>query len=1026
MSLSERAVRRPITTYMAFLAVVVIGVVSLSRLAIDLLPEIDFPAISVFTTYEGVGPEEMETLITRPVEEAVSTVQGLDRIESYSAEGRSRVQLRFSWGTSLDTALNDVRAAVERIREDLPEEADAPVVFKFDLSSFPVMMLTLSGKQESWRLRQLADEKIRYRLERVEGVAAANVRGGYKREIHVELDANRLAALGLTAAQVAAALKRDNVNLPAGDVRSRGREVIVRTLGEYQDLAQMGNVVVTDRDGSPVRVRDLGTVKDSHEDPVNDVYVDGEPSIRLAISKLPGANTVEVADRVRREVARINQEMPNIKLRALFDTSDYIQQSIANVEQGVLYGAGLAVFVLLFFLRNVRATAVVATAIPIATVGTFALMYLGGFTLNMISFGGLALGIGMLVDNAIVIQENIQRHRERGSPPREAAIRGSSEVATAIVASTMTTLCIFLPVIFVGGFAQIFFGQMAYVVSFALICALAAALTLVPVLASRGRRELREPGKLARRMGRWLEGMEGGYAGLLRRALGRRKTVFAVATLLFLGSLTLFPLVGTELMPMDDQGEVRIEAELPVGAPLERTTAVMLEAERVIRKQVPETDAIMSISGPPGFWSDAGSNAASMRVGLVPLARRSRSSEEVAAALRAPLSRIPDFKAQVRAGEGLWIFRILRGGGERLAVEIRGFDLQTGSRLATQVAAVVRKVPGVTDVDIDRKEGNQEAVIHIDADKASNLGLSVGGIADTVSTYVLGRAATYFRDGGDEFRILVRLREGDRYSADQLGNLPIITPKGDRITLADVASIGRRQGPLVIRRLNQERIVTVNAGYAGADLGTVAQAIQEQLDRISRPEGFSVTFGGELTEQRKTFGELLVGLLLALALVYMVMASLFESLLHPLVMLLSIPFAVIGVALALVTTGTTLNVNSFLGMIVLVGIVVNNAIVLVDYINLLRREQGMEMMQAVVEAGRRRLRPILMTTLTTVLALLPVAIGIGEGAELQASLARVVVGGLLTSSLITLVFVPTLYVSLERLRARFRRDDEAA
>jgi HAE1 family hydrophobic/amphiphilic exporter-1 len=1025
MSLSERAVRRPVTTSMVFLTVVVMGVVSLSRLAIDLLPEIDFPSISVFTTYEGVGPEEMETLITRPVEEAVSTVQGLDRIESYSAEGRSRVQLRFTWGVSLDTALNDVRAAVERIRDDLPEEAETPVVFKFDLSSFPIMMLTLSGKQQSWRLRQLAEEKIKYRLERVEGVAAVNVRGGDKREIHIHLDANRLAALGLTAGQVAAALRRDNVNLPAGDVRSRGREVIVRTLGEYQNLEQMGRVVVATRDGSPVRVRDLGKVEDGQEDPVNAVFVDGTPSIRLSVSKLPGANTVEVAGRVRRELKRVRADYPEIQLRSRFDTSDYIQDSISNVEQGVLFGAGLAVFVLLFFLRSVRATAVVATAIPIAAVGTFALMYLGGFTLNMISFGGLALGIGLLVDNAIVIQENIQRHRELGEPPREAAIRGSGEVATAIVASTMTTLCIFLPVIFVGGFARVFFGQMAYVVSFALICALAVALTLVPVLSSKGRERIREPGRLARRMGGALERMEARYAALLRRALGRRKTVFILANLLFFGSLALLPLVGTELMPMGDQGEIQVEAELPVGTPLEQTARVMRRAERAIRSSAPEVDAVMSVAGPPGFWSDAGSNAASLRISLVDLDRRTRSSEEVADALRSPLGRIPDFKARVRASEGLWIFRILRGGGERLAVEIRGFDLETGSRLARRVADAIKEVPGVTDVDVDRKEGSQEAVIQIDADKASNLGLSVGGIARTVSTYVLGTAATYFREGGDEFRILVRLREADRRSADQLGSLPIITPKGDRITLADVSSISRREGPLVIRRLNQERIVTVNAGYAGADLGTVVQGVRQRLETITRPEGFTVGLGGEVAEQRKTFGELLVGLLLALALVYMVMASLFESLLHPLVMLLSIPFAVIGVVLALLLTDTTLNVNSFLGMIVLVGIVVNNAIVLVDYINLLRRRDGQELIEAVVEAGRRRLRPILMTTFTTVLALMPVAIGIGEGSELQAPLGRVVVGGLLTSTLITLFFVPTLYVALERLRGQKRAAAQA-
>lgn len=1028
MKLSEHAVNRPVTTAMVFVAVVVIGAVSLTRLSIDLLPQIDFPSISVFTTYEGVGPVEMETLITRPVEEAVSTIQGLERVESFSAEGRSRVALRFSWGTQLDTALNDVRAAVERLRDDLPEEAETPVVFKFDLSSFPILYLTLSGDMESWRLRRLAEDVITYRLERVEGVAAADVRGGREREIHVELDGNRLSALGITPLEVSDALRRENVNVPAGDVIDDDQEVIVRTLGEFTNLEQMGSVVVTMRKGRPVRVRDLATITDGLEEPTNIVFVDGRPGIRIAISKLSDANTVEVADRVRREVEAINREMPEIQLRARFDTSEYIRDSISNVQQGVLFGAGLAIIVLLLFLRSLRATAIVGLAIPIAIVGTFALMYLGGFTLNMISFGGLALGTGMLVDNAIVILENIQRQREAGAEPKLAAIVGAREVSTAIVASTITTLCIFIPVVFVEGFAGIFFSQMAYVVSFALLCSLAVALTLVPVLASRGKktaapRENEKKGA-SDAIGRALERLENGYTRLLQRTIRWPKLVVLVALLLLGVAIFLSRYVGAELMPANDESEVRVQAEMPVGTPLERTAKVMQQVDEIVRESAPEMNATIWVAGPSGFWSSSGGNAASMRIELVDLDQRQRSSDAVAKALRPQLGAIPGLKARASEGQGFWLFRLLRGGDDRLAVNVRGYALADGTKLAARVANKMKAIPGVVNVDVDRREGAREAVVDVDPDRAADFGLSVGAVANVVSTYVLGKVATAYRDRGDEFRVLVKLREADRRRASQLEDLPLITPTGHRITLGDVATVTRREGPVTIRRLNQQRIVTVSGGLDGRDLGSVIEDLRPALDELrgrgdsmtKLPPGFTVSFGGEFEEQQETFGQLLIGLFLALALVYMVMASLFESFLHPLVMLASVPFGAIGVVATLLITGTTFNVYSFLGAIVLIGVVVNNAIVLLDYTNLLRREQGMALTDAVIEAGRRRLRPILMTTLTTSLALIPVAIGASEGGEMQAPLARVVVGGLLTSTLITLFLVPTLYMALEGFR----------
>ncbi|MBN2382116.1 efflux RND transporter permease subunit [bacterium] len=1025
MNLPEYAIDKPVTTFMVFVAVVLIGLVSLFRLSVDLMPEIEFPSISIFTTYEGVGPEEIETLITRPIEQSVSSVQGIDRVESFSSEGRSRVQLRFTWDTQLEDAMNDIRSAIERIRDQLPEDADSPSIFKFDLSSAPIMFLTLSGDMAEWKLRQFAEDTISYRLERLEGVASVDVRGGLKREIHVDLSADRLTSYSIDAAQVADALKRDNVNLPAGDAREQDHEIIVRTLGEFSSVKQMENVVVAYRDGSPIRVKDLGTVRDSYEEPTNTVLIDGKPGIRLSISKLSGANTVDVADRVKREVEVLNREFSQVQLRARFDTSEYIRQSISNVEHGISYGAVLAVIVLLLFLRSMSSTMIVAIAIPIAIIGTFGMMYLGDFTLNMITFGGLALGIGMMVDNSIVILENIQRHREAGKSGRAAAIIGSSEVARAITASTITTLCIFVPVIFISGFAGIFFSQMAYVVSFALICALFVALTLVPVLSARKRqRDKSSTGRIGRLVSVLEDlqtGLEHKYIALLRRVLSRRKTVYALALGLLIGSLWLLPLIDQELMPQGDQGEISINVELPVNTPLERTTQAVHEIEQILKRSIPEREVILAVAGPGGFFSEASSNSGSIRLSLVDLDQRKRSSDEVANATRPLLDTIPDLKARVRSSEGFFIFRILRGGEDRLTLEVRGHDLETGSEFATRIAAMMEATPGVVDVEIDRKEGNREMIIRIDPDKAADFGLSINSIGQVVSIYLLGKAATYYREAGDEYKVLVRLEEKDRLLTDQVARLPIITPNGEHISLEDVARISQRVSPISIRRLNQERIVTVSAGFAGRKLNAIIADLKARLREIVAPEGFSVTLGGEYEEQQKTFGQLLIGLFLAMALVYMVMASLFESFLHPFVMLLAIPFAIIGVILSLVLTGTTLNVYSFLGTIVLTGVVVNNAIVLVDYINLLRRDQTMPLIEAIIEGGRRRLRPILMTTLTTCLALFPVAIGSGEGGEMQAPLARVIVGGLLTSTFITLFLIPSLYSSIELIRQKHGR-----
>ncbi|MBA2663897.1 MAG: efflux RND transporter permease subunit [Bradymonadaceae bacterium] len=1030
MNLSKFAVYRPIFTTMVFLVILILGAVSFTRLQVDLLPEIDFPSLSVTTTYTGAGPEEIETLITRPIEQAVSTVEGIESLEGFSAEGRSRVALRFVWGTNLDSALNDVRAAIERVKMRLPDEADDPVVFKFDLNSFPIIFLALSGEMSEPELRQLAERQLAPRLERVEGVASVNVRGGVKRQIHVLLDSERLRAYNLAAVSVVDALRTENQNVPAGQLEQYDENVLIRILGENVDPLDLHDIIVaTKRDEGgrqvPVFLRDVARVVDTFEDPNNIVRINGVPGIRVSVSKQSGVNTVEVAERVRNELVFINRDYEGRAHLALInDTSEYIENSISNVQDSVLAGAVLAIFVLLFFLRNVRSTLIIALGIPISIIGIFTLMYYFDITLNLVSFGGVALGVGLLVDNAIVILENIYRKLEDGIEAKEAAIEGSREVSAAIIASTITTLVVFLPVIFLTGFAAIFFGQMAFVVSFALICSLAVALTLIPMLSSRFLRPARilETANSKDRdvIGRFLSAIEKTYGNLVDWCMSHPKITLSVALALLGGALALVPMVGTELLPEEDMSEVAISFELPVGTRVEVTEQEIQKLEALIPEAIPEMVNMQTIVGTPGFWSTSGGETASISAKLVPPHRRTRSSEEIALAV-SPLvtSLVPGAIVRVRAGGGLWIMRVLRGGGERLEVQVLGFDLATADRLAIEVRDRMVGIEGISGADISRKAGGSEVRVIPDRERLASLGLQPSVVARQLQTYMQGTRATVLRSEGDEFDVIVRLPRSERVGTDALLNVPIIIPGVGSTILGDVATLVEAEGPLTIERENQSRVVKVRAFMTGErNLGVMTAELRERLTDIEVPGDFSVLLKGETEEQEKTFAALLIGILLAVLLVYMVMAAQFESFLHPLFIMFSIPFAAIGVIVMLVATGTTFNIQSFMGCIMLTGIVVNNAIVLVDYINLLRNEHGMAVREAVSMSARRRLRPILMTTATTILALTPVALGLGEGGDSQAPLARAVVGGLFVSGAISLLIIPVIYNGVEGWRER--------
>jgi HAE1 family hydrophobic/amphiphilic exporter-1 len=1027
MSIAGTAVRRPIGTAMIYLGVLVVGAVALGRLSVDLLPDMDFPRVSVITTYEGVGAEEIETLITRPIEQAVSTIQGIDRIDSSTAEGISRVNLQFAWGSDLDVVVNDVRANLDRIAATLPEDAERPVIQKFDLSAVPVAQIGVSGSGDPRRIRHLADDAIARRLARLEGVAEASARGGRVREIQVELDAGKLVAFGISASEVELALQRDNRNVSAGDVRAAGREVLVRSVGEWRKADEIYDVLVREVEGRPVYIRDLATVRDSIREPNNEQWVNGEPGIAMSVSKQSGANTVEVVERVREEIERINRDYAGrIRLSMIEDSAYFIERSINNVRNGAMTGALLAVLVLLFFLRDVRATAVISTAIPVSILATFALMYFSGYTLNIISFGGLALGIGMLVDNGIVILENIYRKREQGVGAIEAAVQGTREVAPAVLAGTLTTVAVFAPVVFVSGFAGVFFGQMAGVISFSLFCSLVVAVTLVPAMSA----QVLAPGsgartgwsaKLSRSCGETIDAMESLYGRLVRRALETPGWVIACSIVLLLASIRGVSFVGMELMPEADEGAIDIDLEFPIGTPLERSAEIMPEVEARVRSVLREGEAASSLTsaGPEMWWMVGGAHEGEVELNLVPLSQRERGIREVMREIRKALSDLPDTQLRIRQGSANFFNRLIRGrSGERLAVDIRGHDREVATQLADRVTQAMLSVEGVTDARLDREEGLTEASILVDVVKAADLGLTRAEVAETIETYVLGRVATRLRQGGDEFDVRVQLQPSDRAHVDQLLSLPLVTPRGETVPLGSVARLEERLGPPSIERQDQERLIQVAAGIGDRPLDAIVSDLELRLADIPVPDGFTLAISGEHAEQEKTFGGLFVGILLAIFLVYTVMAVQFESLVHPLIIMASVPFAFVGVVATLAITGTTFNMNSFLGAIVLVAIVVNNAIVLVDYINLLRRERAMPLYEAVVEAAHRRLRPILMTTATTTLAMLPLAIGGGEGSEIQGPLARVVLGGLAVSTLVTLVVVPCLYFMVERRAER--------
>lgn len=1018
MNLPRFSARRPIFTSMVTLMVIVIGVVALSRLRIDLLPEIEMPTLTVSTSYENASPEVVERLVTTIVEEIIATTPGVEEMTSTSSEGNSRVRVTFGWGTDINAAAMDVRSRLEDELSELPEDVELPQIRKFDIASFPVVIIGISSNLDPVELTELIDKQVRYRFARVPGVAQADLFGGFEREIRIELDPARVKALGLPLNDVLDAIRDSNLDRPAGEIEQGRFEVMLRAPAEFNNLEEIRQTVVAVREGAPVTLGQIATVNDTYQKLRRIVRVNGERGLRIGIRKQADANTVEVANAILEEIERVNRDFPQIHVVPVSNQGNFIERSIANVANSVLYGGGLAILVLLFFLRNIRSTVVISLAIPISILATFAVMYFGGFTLNLMTLGGLALGVGMMVDNSIVVLENIYRRGdEENESSQDAAVHGTEEVAGAIIASTITTLVIFLPLVFVRGVSGILFKELAYVIVFALICSLLVALSLVPMLSAKLLRspEEREAARtgiiagLAAIGDRGFAALDNTYRDFLRLVMRGRIVAMSIGFALLGASLLLVPYIGTEFIPPSDEGEVRVSGEMEVGTRLSLLDRQSEKMERMTIPEVPELVSHVVSMGASGWRPDEGSQS-EIQMSLLPAGQRERSNTEIADELRQKLTgKVPGMTIRTRAPQGQFLLERVLGGDEGLQIEVRGFDLDVLDALALRVAEVIKDVPGISEEPrVSRKTGVPQEMITVDRNKAADVGLTVRRVAEALETAIAGRQAGDFRTQGNSYRILVQLQDAEKLSLDEILDLTLSTPGGEEVALRNVISVNPGTGPVLIERKDQQRQVAVTANVAGRDMGSVAKDIEEKLATIPRPIGYELLVAGNYEEQQEAFSELIVSLVLALALVYMVLACQYESLRDPIVVMLSVPLAATGVLLMLFLTNTTLNVQSYIGCIMLGGIVVNNAILLVDQAGRLRT-QGMVTREAVAEAGRRRLRPILMTTSTTVLGLLPLALGIGEGADAQAPLARAVIGGLAASTLITLVLIPAFY-----------------
>lgn len=1020
MKLANFSVNRPVTIFMLMIALVIVGGIAVPLLPVDLYPNMDIPTATVSVNWPGASPVQVENQITQRVESSMATIANVSSVTSTSRTGASIVTVQFNFGMDINEATLTMRDRLDRVRRQLPADADAPVVSRADPNSTPIMSLALYGKDADLiNLRDMADNIVSPALQRVDGVASIGVSGGRTRQIQVLLDPNKLKQYNIPLSAVSSALGNDNQSADAGLVYKGQQLVPLKINGEFQSTAEIEKVQVQVGRGQTVSLGELGKIIDTYQDVTMEARRNGDASISLSVLKQSDGNTVTVADNIKKALPEIQAKLPQgMKVEVLNDTSKYIKNSINTVVEHTLLGAVFSVIILYLFLNSVRATLIIGIVIPISVISTFSMMYFGHQSINTITLGGLALGLGSLVDFAVVVLESIYRKKAEGLSAIEAAKQGTAEVGTAVLASALAQIAVFAPTVYINGLVKNFFAPMAYTVSFSHIAALFAAITLVPMLAAkllRGRhREMELEGRTynpAVLFGRGMHRVTLWYGNVLAWSLRRRWIIIGITAAMLAGSVFLFRFIGSELTPQTDEGQFNVNISLPNGTKFEITNQLAANIEEKLRS-IPEVDTIFTTVGSSGggaFQSSA-TNSANISVTLKPLSERKRSTSQIVEEVRGLTQGNPGATINVNARSSVRLPGLSGGGGGGdVQVNLNGPDLQVLSKLGDMVVEELKDIEGVRSVQNTLDRSIPQFDLTIDREAAAHYGISVREVMTSLRTAYQGTVATNFKAGASQISVLVRFPTEFTNKLENLNQVVLATSNGSQVPVSAIAKVEPGYGPAQIRHINQQRLATVQASVFGVPVGEVSKEAQARIAAIQPPDGYSITLGGQQADMNRSFKSLYWMLLLSIILVYMVMASQFESLYGPFIIMFSLPPTFVGAILGLFLTQRTINMSSIMGMIMLVGIVVNNAIVLVDYTNQLRR-RGLPLQEALIEAGKVRLRPIFMTTGTTVLAMLPLVIGFGEGAETQASMATVVAFGLTFSTLITLVLVPVVYL----------------
>ncbi|WP_248926810.1 efflux RND transporter permease subunit [Paenibacillus hamazuiensis] len=1036
MNLANFSVNRPVTILMMMIALIMVGGIAAPLLPVDLYPNMDIPTATVSVSWPGASPAQVENQITKRIEASMATLANVQSVTSNSRTGSSNVTVTFNFGTDIQDATLTMRDRLDRVRRQLPTDADAPVVSKADPNSQPIMNLSLSGKNvDLVTLRDIADNTVSPAVQRVDGVASVGVTGGRTRQIQVLLDPNKLTQYGISLNTVSTALGNDNQSTDAGLIYKGDQLVPLRIDSEFKSAGEIEKVQVSIGRGQTVNLGELGKIVDTYQDVTFEARKDGEPSVGLSILKQSDGNTVSVADGVRKAMEDIQKQLPEgVKIAVVNDTSKYIKSSVNTVVEHTLLGGGFSIIILLLFLNSIRATLIIGVVIPISVISTFSMMYFGHQTINTITLGGLALGLGSLVDFAVVVLESIYRKKEEGLGPMEAAKQGAAEVGTAVLASALAQIAVFAPTVFINGLVKNFFAPMALTVSFSHIAALFAAITLVPMLASKlltkHHDETLPEGRSynpAVWFGRGVQRFTRGYVAVLKWSLGHRWVIIVVTVGLLGGSIFLAKFIGNELMPRTDEGNLNVNISLAQGTKFEITNQLTTEIENKI-KSLPDVETIFTTVGSAGggAFQSASTNSGNINVQLKPLGERKLKTEQVVEQIRQMTQGYPGAQINVGSRSSVRLPGLGGGGGADIVVNLNGPDLAVLSKLADMVAEELRGMEGLRSVQNTFDRSIPAYDLTIDRDAAAHYGISTREIMTALRTAYQGNVATNYKAGDTQISVLVRYPTEFTNQVENLNQIVLLSSSGAQVPLSAVAHVAPGSSPSQIRHINQQRLTTVQAAAApGYAVGDLSAQVEERLKAIQPPDGYTIQLGGQQNDSNSSFKSLYMMLLISIVLVYMVMASQFESLYGPFIIMFSLPPTLIGAIVGLYVTHRTINMNSVMGMIMLIGIVVNNAIVLVDYTNQLRA-RGMTLREALIQAGQVRLRPILMTTATTVLAMLPLVIGFGEGAEAQASMATVVAFGLTISTMVTLLLVPVVYTLfdgfIDIIRSKFKKN----